>query len=192
MKSAPRDEAKERTRKRIVRAATEAFSEKGFRSVTMSQIAARAKVGRATLYLHFSSKSEIADEIARTIRPRMVAVVMTLPDIRFDRQGLEGWISLIVAELRRFSIVATVSNEAMVRDPDMTTVLVQSMRETASQVAEVLKQQRRWPEALGEGGLATLLTATMLLATTVFGEKPRAEESRAIADLARLWRVALA
>jgi AcrR family transcriptional regulator len=191
MKSDLRDEAKQRTRQRIVGAATSAFAEKGFRSVTMSHIATRARIGRATLYLHFSNKTEIADEIARAIRPRMVAVVMTLPDIRFDQPGLERWVAAIVAELRRFGAVATVANEAFGRDPELTDVFVKSMRDIASEIADGLKPQRRWPAKLGEGGLAMLLTATMLVATTVFGGGARAEEARSIRDLARLWRTAL-
>lgn len=191
MESELRDEAKERTRERIVRAATEAFSEKGFRSVTMSHIAARARIGRATLYLHFSSKSEIADEIARTMRPRMVAVVMTLPTIRFDQPGLEGWIGSIVSELRQFSRVAAVASEAFIHNRDLSDVLVGSMQHTAAQIVEALKAQGRWREGLGEGGLAMLLTATMQLAISVFGESPRPEDGRLTADLARLWRVAL-
>lgn len=192
MESVLRDEAKERTRERIVRAATEAFAEMGYRSVTMSHIATRARIGRATLYLHFSSKAEIADEIALTLRPHMVAVVMTLPDIEFGLQGLERWIASIVTEQRKFSRIAAVANEALVHNRDLADIMVGSMQDTARQIAAALRAQGRWPEALGEGGLAMLLTGTMQLATTVFGASPRPEDATLTADLARLWHVALA
>ncbi|HHZ10587.1 MAG TPA: helix-turn-helix transcriptional regulator [Rhizobiales bacterium] len=175
-----------------MRAATEAFAEMGYRSVTMSHIATRARIGRATLYLHFSSKAEIADEIALTLRPHMVAVVMTLPDIEFGLEGLERWIASIVTEQRKFSRIAAVANEALVHNRDLADIMVGSMQDTARQIAAALRAQGRWPEALGEGGLAMLLTGTMQLATTVFGASPRPEDATLTADLARLWHVALA
>jgi AcrR family transcriptional regulator len=47
------------TRKRILAAASEMISEKGFKSVTMGEIARRAKVGEDTIYHYFPTKESL-------------------------------------------------------------------------------------------------------------------------------------
>lgn len=56
----PLVERKQRAaRERIVRAAAELFSEHGFDSVSVSDIADRAEVGRTTFFRHFGDKQEV-------------------------------------------------------------------------------------------------------------------------------------
>jgi AcrR family transcriptional regulator len=47
------------TRKRILAATSDMISEKGFKSVTMREIARRAKVGDATIYHYFPTKESL-------------------------------------------------------------------------------------------------------------------------------------
>ncbi|MCU7812154.1 MAG: TetR/AcrR family transcriptional regulator [Candidatus Thiodiazotropha sp. (ex Notomyrtea botanica)] len=47
------------TRKRILRAASEVISEKGFKSASMREIARRAEVGDATIYNYFATKETL-------------------------------------------------------------------------------------------------------------------------------------
>ena len=51
-------------RQTILRAALDAFSEKGFADTRMDDIAARARVAKGTLYLYFSSKEALLSAIA--------------------------------------------------------------------------------------------------------------------------------
>lgn len=63
---APKASARaEATRERLVTAATEAFSELGYHATTTRDIASRAGMSPAALYVHHSSKEELLFEIAR-------------------------------------------------------------------------------------------------------------------------------
>ncbi|MCR8633726.1 TetR/AcrR family transcriptional regulator [Paenibacillus radicis (ex Xue et al. 2023)] len=48
---------------RIVQAAAELFNAKGYRNVTLSELAARLGMSKKTLYLYFSGKEEIAEAV---------------------------------------------------------------------------------------------------------------------------------
>lgn len=56
----PQQERAQRTRDTVLRAAGEAFAEKGFLGTNMADIFARAGVTKGALYFHFSSKEELA------------------------------------------------------------------------------------------------------------------------------------
>jgi AcrR family transcriptional regulator len=56
----PQQERAQRTRDTVLRAAGEAFAEKGFLGTSMADIFARAGVTKGALYFHFSSKEELA------------------------------------------------------------------------------------------------------------------------------------
>lgn len=51
---------RDRTRVAILNATDQLFRERGFRATTIEDIADRAGIGKGTVYLHFSSKFEIA------------------------------------------------------------------------------------------------------------------------------------
>lgn len=53
------------TRFKILEAATEVFSEKGFDGARVDEIAARADVNKAMLYYYFESKSKLLEEIVK-------------------------------------------------------------------------------------------------------------------------------
>ncbi|NLI81196.1 MAG: TetR/AcrR family transcriptional regulator [Deltaproteobacteria bacterium] len=53
------------TKERILDAALEMFSEKGFHSATVDEIAERAGVGKGTLYRYFANKETLFNELVR-------------------------------------------------------------------------------------------------------------------------------
>jgi AcrR family transcriptional regulator len=57
----PRQDAKER----VLEAAMEVFSQKGFHPATMDEIAEKAGVGKGTLYRHFETKEKLFAELVR-------------------------------------------------------------------------------------------------------------------------------
>ncbi len=57
----PRHDAKER----VLEAALEVFSQKGFHPATMDEIAEKAGVGKGTLYRHFETKEKLFAELVR-------------------------------------------------------------------------------------------------------------------------------
>jgi AcrR family transcriptional regulator len=62
----PQQERAQRTRDTVLRAAGEAFAEKGFLGTSMADIFARAGVTKGALYFHFSSKEELAFAVITT------------------------------------------------------------------------------------------------------------------------------
>lgn len=57
------DRMEEAIRSRIVQAAAELFQAKGYRSVTLSELAATLGMSKKTLYLYFSGKEQIAEAV---------------------------------------------------------------------------------------------------------------------------------
>lgn len=60
------------TQRRILTAALEVFSERGYAGASTAEIAARAQVAEKTLFAQFKSKSEL---LARTLRPSVFLLV---------------------------------------------------------------------------------------------------------------------
>jgi len=56
---APPERAQPTTRQRILKAAREIFFRDGFADTNLDEVAARAEVGKGTLYRHFESKAEL-------------------------------------------------------------------------------------------------------------------------------------
>ncbi len=67
------------SRKRILKAARELFSTKGFSAVTMQDICVRAELSRGGLYRHYSSTAEI---FASIIREDQAAALAMLDDAK--------------------------------------------------------------------------------------------------------------
>ena len=65
--SNPREDKRDAQRERILDAARERFADRGFDAVTMSEIAARAGVARATVFNHFGSKHALVEAITKSV-----------------------------------------------------------------------------------------------------------------------------
>ena len=65
--SNPREDKRDAQRERILDAARERFADRGFDAVTMSEIAARAGVARATVFNHFGSKHALVEAITASV-----------------------------------------------------------------------------------------------------------------------------
>ncbi|KRA61598.1 TetR family transcriptional regulator [Caulobacter sp. Root655] len=109
------------TRERLVDAAVDLFSQRGFRAVTIEQIAAAAGANRATFYLHFRNKEDVANAIGDRLVPNIQANFAAL-DALVDptKDAVRAWLAAGMAdqteERRNLLAVAT---EANVADPDL-------------------------------------------------------------------------
>ena len=54
-------------RERILETAMRLFAERGFRNVSLDEIAREARVGKGTIYIYFDSKLNILEEAAKTV-----------------------------------------------------------------------------------------------------------------------------
>lgn len=66
------------TQKKILDAATQVFSEKGFGGARVDEIAARAKVNKAMLYYYFENKEKLLEELINRYREETSQIVKKL------------------------------------------------------------------------------------------------------------------
>lgn len=109
------------TRERLVDAAIALFGRRGFRAVTIEQIAAEAGANRATFYLHFRNKEDVANAIGDRLVPNIQATFAALdaipnPTVEQVRTWLSAGMGEQTEERRNLLAVAT---EANVADPDL-------------------------------------------------------------------------
>lgn len=109
------------TRERLVDAAIALFGRRGFRAVTIEQIAADAGANRATFYLHFRNKEDLANAIGDRLVPHAQAAFAALDALRDPTvDQVRAWLSTGLSEQteERRNLLA-VATEANVADPDL-------------------------------------------------------------------------
>jgi AcrR family transcriptional regulator len=116
-----REAQRQLTRERLVDAAVALFGRRGFRAVTIEQIAAEAGANRATFYLHFRNKEDVANAIGDRLVPNIQATFAALdaiPDPSLE--DVRAWLAQGMAEQtdERRNLLA-VATEANVADPDL-------------------------------------------------------------------------
>ncbi|MGD9272215.1 MAG: helix-turn-helix domain-containing protein, partial [Syntrophobacterales bacterium] len=83
----PRDQGRPQTsetREKILTAALEVFSAKGFHGTTVDEIAERAELGKGTVYRHFHSKKGLFSELIRSKVAELEEAVAEAIDPRAD------------------------------------------------------------------------------------------------------------
>ncbi len=109
-----RQEHRDTTRRRIIQAARQVFTKKGYTKATIEDIIAAAGVSRATLYLHFDSKLELMHATAARMAAESdeaasrLAVVL----VEGDRADLRTWIESALAYFIRHRPMALAAREA--------------------------------------------------------------------------------
>lgn len=116
-----REAQRQLTRERLVDAAIALFGRRGFRAVTIEQIAAEAGANRATFYLHFRNKEDVANAIGDRLVPNIQATFAALDALRDPTvEEVRAWLSAGMSEQteERRNLLA-VATEANVADPDL-------------------------------------------------------------------------
>lgn len=150
----------EAARRSILTAAAEIFAERGYDHLTIEGIAARAGVGKQTIYRWWSSKSDIVAEclLERDLLPRQLSLPQT-GDIRRD---LTVWLHSI----------------ASVIDSDAGEPLIRSLIAAATENAEI---GRRLRDSLADAdSLADRLRAAAGTEPNLAPDAPFAELSEAL------------
>jgi AcrR family transcriptional regulator len=113
-----RERQRQLTNAAILDAAFDLFRELGMRPTTVDQIATRAGVSRATFYLHFKDKKEVAAALSR----RMVDIGQShyrelgaMPDPSLA--DIRGWLDRHVTFLRKHRILSLTLVEAISTEP---------------------------------------------------------------------------
>jgi AcrR family transcriptional regulator len=141
-----REEQKQRTRERLLDAAYEVFKEVGFRSATVDEIMKRAAANRATFYLHFNDKLDIAAGLGRRSTAR-VAERFRLLDrlVSPTRDDVRAWLVDDLAEKLKDKVLLHVVQEASASDPRFGQEYLDWFGRVAERV--MVNTVARWPEA---------------------------------------------
>src|SRR5260221_6928239 len=102
--AAPRQSAREAKaaarREAILDAALDEFSARGFAAARLDDVAARAGVAKGTIYLHFSDKEALFQELIRTVMGPLVATLETTAAVDLPlRVVAEQVVDLFVREI---------------------------------------------------------------------------------------------
>lgn len=182
-----RDQHRQLTREQILAAARDAFAENGYRGATISDIARRARVGRATFYLHFAGKAELAGELGRAIHPEMLRHLRSLGKESLSPDRIEAWLAETLRIIRSFGPIPAIVAEAIGYQRDLADTMLDALREAAEQLSRDLERAGNRPDDLDAGQLTLLLMATSELMVVLFGPDPAPTDARRLADLTRLW-----
>ena len=81
-------------RQRILDAALEVFSEKGFHQATVAEVAEKAHVGKGTVYLYFEGKEALLVSIFDTLVDRVLQALDQILDGNDDpREAVQWWVA---------------------------------------------------------------------------------------------------
>ena len=126
----------DRARRDITRAFKELLVEEGFDKVRMEHVAARAKVGKATIYRHWPTKQDLAQEVLSELATPHIAV----PDVGDTRTEL---LATVLAPMRALTetdfgpVIRELLSE-IARNPDLgdpfRASVVQARRDEVSRV----------------------------------------------------------
>jgi AcrR family transcriptional regulator len=100
----------EQRRQQLVEVAASLFSERGYRSTTMDDVAEAAGVTKPLLYQHFSSKKALYLELVEEIAHRMLAAIAEATSrAEGPRQkveySLEAYFNLVVSDTSSFQLL---------------------------------------------------------------------------------------
>jgi AcrR family transcriptional regulator len=140
-----REEQKQRTRERLLDAAFEIFSEVGFRPATIDEIMKRAGANRATFYLHFSEKMDIAAELGRRSATSVAERFRVLDKlVEPTRADIRKWLEDDLAQRRNDKLMAQITHEASNSDPRFGQEYLDYFIRIAERV--MVNTVSRWPE----------------------------------------------
>ena len=135
------------------------FERDGYVASRVEDIALAAGASRATFYLHFKAKSDIARELMGPLRDESETLYReldTLGDPTWDE--LHAWVTRAMGYWRRNRAAITVVDEAVAVEPELAGYLVESAQASANAMAGYLA---RWSGA--ERETARLRVTTFIL-----------------------------
>ena len=136
-----REQQKLYTRQRLIDASIEVFDQQGYAATTIDDIVAAAGASRATFYLHFKSKLEIARELERreveALKPLWQDLAALKPtDI--SREVIEGWLERAFDFYRDLRLELKAVQEAIAVEPELREDVIESVEHAVDVVAPLI------------------------------------------------------
>jgi AcrR family transcriptional regulator len=177
-----RSSGKAKTQRRILKAATELFMEHGYGGTTITAVAERAGVGRATVFWHFSDKGSLFSEaFARLLEPFGETIALENSELSPEKRIQE---QMAVSE--RFALEHGDEIAAFVRwaleNPDHQAAVLGALIKLNQRFTEAIT--RSMAELVPTGSDSKLLAVALTLMFdanllfTMFINQPRAGEER--------------
>jgi len=133
------------TRRALVRAGVEVLSRDGYVNGRVEDIAAEVGARRATFYLHFASKVELARELMGKLGRESQEVYRRLDEVENPSwEDLRGWITVTLGYWDRNRAELLVLHEATAVEPELAHEFVRGVREIARAMSRYLS---RWSNA---------------------------------------------
>ncbi len=146
-------------RAQLLGVAREVFVEQGYHSASMDEIAERAGVSKPVLYQHFPGKLDLylallttsADEIIAGVA---TALASTTDNRRRVQATIELWFDYVDAQGQSFLLVF---GSDLTNDPEVRDIVDRVISESASAIAEVIREDTDLP-----GAAAQLLAVSLV------------------------------
>jgi TetR/AcrR family transcriptional regulator, cholesterol catabolism regulator len=119
-------------RARIIEAVIDLIADVGAEAVQMRDVAQRSGVALATVYRYFSSKDHLLAAALEDWQKRLTRRILASRGARTDQDPLPG----VLDYLRR-------AQRAFHRNPEMTALMLQTMRSTAPEARAAIEQMNR-------------------------------------------------
>jgi TetR/AcrR family transcriptional regulator, regulator of autoinduction and epiphytic fitness len=160
----------ERSRRVILEAALEELGDVGYGALTIEAVAARAGVGKSTIYRHWSGKLALVEDAFRTLKAQ--ALVPDSGTIRERVIGFLGQMATLV-EQSTYSACMPALIEAAERDPQVRAFHCEFSNEKLAVLVDVLKEaiaSGELPKATNAQLLADALTGPIVMRRLMFSE----------------------
>lgn len=139
-----RDEQKENTRLKLLAAAGQLFSEKGYAATTIDDIVEVAGASRGTYYLYFKNKGEIVTELTEEYRAATEALLPELAGLEDpSREHLRSWLSKYIGLVSSYQVTIRASIQAEGGAPEMRAANDQRMVAFRDHLAQWMTDVRR-------------------------------------------------
>ncbi len=185
-----RQAQKNLTRERLIDAAVAVFEERGYRASTVEQIAQGAGANRATFYLHFKAKGDIAHAIAQRALPETAQMWQELDSApQISVADVRRWIDLHMDFSQRNREWAAIQIEILNSEPTLSGLYLEYADHYTVQMKHLL--QRLGPKER-ENARSKLLYCFMLIERFCFfsaihgHQLPGADPRGALAEF--LWQ----
>ncbi len=182
-----RQQQKAATRQLLLDVAKSCAAEVGYGAMTIEQVVARAGISRATFYLHFSGKAELARAVIDDLRERSADL---LPDHQLadlSSAELEATVRRLIGYYRSEIEAFKLWHEASAMEPG----LEEAIDVTRSVFVTALVGQAQWPTRATARKANLVVTMMVLqldrLCFAWFVSGWPMEESDVVSEIVRSW-----
>jgi AcrR family transcriptional regulator len=183
-----REQQKIFTSTRLEEAAVVAFVRHGYQDTTIEDICDEAGTSRATFYLHFRSKRDLARVIAERIRPELLAAYESIGELETaSTEAVRTWLDRVMSAWEHHWNELTVAAQAVRTDPSVAPAYWSDHRH---RIGSITERMVGWGASKRDAELrASLLIGSVERMCQIYLDRP--DEFDRIALLEALTRLAL-